>query len=79
MTSPAVYYLHMEMQIVESSLIHSVGHDPDTSKMRVKFHSGATYEYDGVSESDHAAFVTASSVGKHFGNHIRGTFKSRKL
>ena len=56
-----------------------MGHDPETSKMRVQFHTGHTYEYEEVSEEQHADFISADSIGKHFNNHIQGKFQGRRL
>jgi len=69
----------MQMIPVTSSSIKAVGHDPETSKMRVQFHTGHTYEYEEVSEEQHADFISADSIGKHFNNHIQGKFQGRRL
>jgi len=64
----------MNMQTVKSSVIKSIGHDPETKEMRVQFHNGKTYTYQGVSEEAHLDFVTSDSIGKHFNNHIAGKY-----
>lgn len=60
------------MQPVSSSQIQSMGHDPASGTLRVQFHSGATYEYSGVSEEDYRAVVDAESVGAAFNQTIKG-------
>lgn len=66
------------MTPVKSGSIESVGHDPATGILSVKFKSGQTYQYEGVS-ADHAAKLTgAESIGRHFMEHVRGSFKAVK-
>ena len=63
------------MTPVQSSQIHSIGHDPETGTMQVRFLSGrgeqrgpgALYQYTGVSAEDFAAFEKAESKGSYFG------------
>ena len=63
------------MTPVQSSQIHSIGHDPETGTMQIRFLSGrgeqrgpgALYQYTGVSAEDFAAFEKAESKGSYFG------------
>lgn len=67
------------MQEVTSSLISHVHHDPATNRLTVKFHNGGvTYDYDGVTADEFQTMMTAPSVGKHFGQHIRPKYKGVK-
>lgn len=68
-----------QMTEAKSSTIHSHGYDEPTSTMTIKFHSGSTYRYEGVSPEDYAAFAGAESVGKHFGAHIRNKYSGSKV
>lgn len=73
----------MEMRNVESTRIHSVGHDPDANggagTLRVRFwrgygesrQPGPEYDYTPWSAGQHAEFLAAESLGKHFGAHIK--------
>lgn len=61
----------MQMQQVESSNIHSVGYDAATKTLRVRFHSGRSYEYPNVSAEQHAALMNAESKGQHFHRDLR--------
>lgn len=63
--------LSMHMQPVSSSNIHSVGHDPETKTLRVRFSNGNTYEYPNISAEQHAALMAAPSKGAHFAREIR--------
>lgn len=66
------------MQPVKSSSIEAVGHDPDRKRLSVRFKSGETYHYDGVTADHHASLIGAKSVGTHFQQHIRNRFKATK-
>ncbi len=65
------------MHNVKSSQIESVGHHGDT--LAVKFKSGGTYHYHGVSADDFAKFQNAESLGSHLQTHIKGNFKFSKI
>ena len=60
---------------VKSSAIKSVGHDPETNMMEVEFQSGHVYTYKDVPEEAHADFISSTSIGKHFNNHIQGNYE----
>lgn len=68
-----------DMVPVESSNLHSIGYDPATQKMNVKFKSGGHYEYSDVPPEAHAAFMAAPSKGKHFIGTITGKYQHRKI
>jgi hypothetical protein len=61
----------MMMQPVESSNVAAVGYDPQTKEMAVRFKSGSTYVYSGVSPEEHEALLSADSVGRHFNAQFR--------
>jgi hypothetical protein len=55
----------------DSTAIAAVGHDPESSTLHVRFHSGRTYAYPDVSAEAHARLMDAGSMGAHFSKHIR--------
>lgn len=72
--------LVINMQAVESNQVAAIGYDPETKTLAVTFTRGfALYQYPNVESEVHAAFVSAESVGKFFGAHIKhlplGKFK----
>jgi KTSC domain len=74
----------MERKPVESSQLVSVGYDPKTSTLEIEFRSGSTYQYFDVLPETHEALINAKtpeggSVGRYFGQQIRGKFKFQKL
>jgi hypothetical protein len=68
----------MILRPVTSSNIESIGYDPDTRKLHVKFAS-AVYEYDDVSSDEYAGLMAAESLGGHLHSHIKGEHSFRKL
>ena len=64
---------------VSSSNIHSVGYDPATRALEVKFHSGSHYRYLDVDPTVHQALMASDSLGSFFGKHIRGKHKAEQL
>lgn len=63
------------LEKVESSQIDSIGHDPATNTLAIRFKSksrpGSLYHYDNFTAEDFAAFSEAESIGSHFGKHIK--------
>lgn len=64
---------------VDSTQIHSIGYDPETQTLAVRFTRGygekrgpgSLYHYANVTQEDYDAFLAAESKGKHFGAHIK--------
>jgi hypothetical protein len=69
----------IEMRDVDSSQIHSIGHDPETNTLAIRFYSGwgdkkrvgSLYHYQNFTAEDFEAFKSAESLGKHFGGQIK--------
>lgn len=57
-----------------SSLIHC-DYDDEKQIMEIRFTSGQTYRYPGVSKEHYEALKKAESPGKHFHTMIRKQFK----
>ncbi|RRU23613.1 KTSC domain-containing protein [Stenotrophomonas sp. 278] len=64
---------------VKSSQIHSIGHDPETNTLAIRFTSGygqnrgpgSLYFYENFSAEEFEALKGAESIGKHFGGYIK--------
>lgn len=69
----------MDRKPLKSTNIESVGYDAATRTMHIEFKGGNVYEYQGVPESVHAAFVAAKSPGAHFASILRPIYVGRKL
>lgn len=67
----------IEMDEVESSQIHSIGHDTATSTLAIRFRDRATdapaalYHYANVPAEEFDALRDAASIGSYFGKHIK--------
>lgn len=65
----------ISMTPVESSQIHSIGHDSVTNTLAIRFKSkgepSSLYHYSNVTADDFASFLGAESVGSHFYKHIK--------
>jgi hypothetical protein len=61
----------MEMKPVTSSQIEAISHDPATNQMHIRFKGGSTYSYDNVTAKQHQDLMSATSIGKHFGQHFK--------
>jgi len=77
-------FVDVEMIPVTSSQIESVGFDPETGKGYVRFLArgrGTTslYEYEGCTQEEATAIITAPSVGIAFGQIWKGTKIYRKI
>jgi hypothetical protein len=60
----------MDMRIVQSTNIHAVGYDPNTSAMRVQFSNGLVYEYANVTP-DVAQRMTTGDIGLYFATIVK--------
>jgi hypothetical protein len=62
------------MQPVSSSNVAAVGYDEETQTLQVQFHSGRTYRYMSVPQSEYENLLGARSVGQYFNENIKGTY-----
>ena len=62
---------------VKSGQIESIGHEGNT--LAVKFKSGGTYHYHGVSASQFAELQKAESMGSHLHKHIKGVHDYQRI
>jgi hypothetical protein len=65
----------MQRERVASSVIASVGYDPDDRILEIEFHTGRIYDYFGVAPSVHEALRAAGSLGHYFNEHIREQYE----
>lgn len=64
---------------VQSSQIHSIGHDPETNTLAIRFYRGfgrdqrpgSLYHYGNFKAEEFAAFRDCESKGRHFGQNIK--------
>ena len=58
---------------VQSNQVAAIGYDPLTKTLAVTFTRGpgTIYHYPEVEPKTHAEFMSAESIGKYFGAHIK--------
>ena len=61
---------------VVSSQIESIGHDPETNTLAIKFKGwggkpGSVYHYENFTAEQFAQFQGAKSIGSHFKTNIK--------
>lgn len=61
----------MERTAVESSVITSVGYDPQDRCLEIEFRSGGVYQYFGVEPALFEGLLNAASKGTYFAQHVR--------
>ncbi|MRR33188.1 KTSC domain-containing protein [bacterium] len=69
----------MDRQRVSSSNLHSVGYDPDTMVLEIKFQSSGIYRYSGVPEERYLGLMRAGSKGSYFDAYIKNRYPTRKV
>lgn len=63
---------------VVSAAIRSIGHEGNV--LEVEMANGSLYHVTGFTPEDHAAFLAAPSLGRHFSTHIKqGGFAITKV
>ena len=67
-----------EMKLVDSTLLHSIGYDPITESLYVKFLKGGLYRYDRVPYGVYEDFQNAPSAGKFFLTKIKHQYPTTK-
>lgn len=67
--------LTVTMQTVDSSQIHSIGHDAATNTLAIRFKNksgaGSLYHYANFTAEEFEKFKGAESIGSHFGQFIK--------
>lgn len=68
-----------QLRRVASSSVESVGYDPDTRRLYVRFVSGWAYVYYDVALCVYRDFLAADSKGGFLNAQIRGAYAYRRL
>lgn len=64
---------------VNSTAIALVAYNSELQTMRVIFQSGLGWDYSGVPASVYVALIQAHSVGRYYGQNVRGSFLAERL
>ncbi|CAM8755277.1 KTSC domain-containing protein [Burkholderia pseudomallei] len=78
--------LHIDLQKVESSRIHSIGHDAESRTLAIRFlrgdQPGPLYYYSNYPTEEFEKFKSAESIGSFFSKNIKPldrTYPYRKI
>lgn len=66
----------MDMHATGSSMISAWGYDEQTHVLAVTFKNGKTYRYAEVPAEVAAGFNESESIGRYFGNAVRGQYEA---
>ena len=67
----------MKRQIVSSSLVESLGYDPEKEVLEVELENGRVYRYRDVPQSTYNELIEADSIGRYFNQYIRDLSHTR--
>ncbi len=59
--------------------MHSVGYDPATETLQIRYKNGGTYEYSGVPQNTHDELMAADSVGSHLAQFVKGVHDFKRI
>ena len=65
----------MKMVSVSSTAISAVGYDSTSSKMRIRFSQGRSYDFCGVPQSIFEGLISSSSKGQYYSAYIRDSYQ----
>jgi len=69
----------MQRQLVVSSNVRSIGHNPLTQVLEVEFLDRSIYIYSGVPSSVYSGLMAAASKGSYLSQKVEGTYPYRKI
>lgn len=67
----------MDREPVSSSLLRSVGYDPDQQLLEIELQDEKIYQYTEVPEQTYRGLMAADSHGRYFNHHERVIESSR--
>ena len=68
-----------EMIPVSSSNVESIGYDPETQILHVKFIGGSLYQYLNVPQIEYDQLINAPSIGSYLNRNIKGLYAYQKI
>ena len=69
----------MERQFIKSSMIKSIGYDPNSSTLELEFNSGVVWQYFDFPESLWYEFESSESKGKFFHREIKNQYSESRV
>ena len=69
----------MQRQDVTSTMIKSIGFDPESSTLEIEFNSGPVWQYFDYPESNWYEFEATESKGKFFHREIKNNYSESRV
>ncbi len=69
----------MTRQRVSSSIIKSIGYDPENHILEIEIRGGGIYQYFEVPAAEHDSLINAASIGRYFAKVIKPTYRFRRV
>ncbi len=69
----------MERQFIESTMMTSIGYDPQSSTLEIEFNSGEVWQYFDFLESSWYEFESSESKGKFFHREIKNQYSESRV
>ncbi len=64
----------MDRKYISSSMINSIGYDPETETLEIEFSGGAVWQYSDVPADVWDDFESSGSQGRFFHQNIKGQY-----
>lgn len=71
--------MNMDRKDIDSSMLRSIGYDPDSSTLELEFNNGAVWQYFDFPESLWYEFESAESKGKFFFREIKNQYPESRV
>ncbi len=69
----------MQLETVDSSMIHAVGYDPKEQCLEVVFNNGKVYQYFEIPQEIYDGLMEASSKGSYMRSFVIDCYPYQKL
>ena len=71
--------MNILMESVESSNVDSIGYDPESQTLAVRFHGGGVYHYSNVPADMYEMLKQSPSKGQFLNANIKGTYGFQRV
>lgn len=69
----------MQRHAVQSSVLESVGYDPDAKILELEFREGSIWNYFNFPKPTYKRFINAESLGSFFVGKIKGKYPELRI
>ncbi len=69
----------MKRKIVSSSMMASIGYNPESKILEIEFNSGTIWQYYDVPKSEFNKMNKADSLGKYFLDNIKDCYEESRI